>query len=413
VAFGTDVKLPESDHAPVIAEFELPDGKRRTALAIIDTSSAGFSPFNKGARPMWTIAYETAHLVSRHRGTLPAILTCPYDGQESPLEVPERTGSALDCPPFSTSRDRHTRLITEGVAQSLLDTFDEAPYVVIAEFYRKYIDANCSPKCAYEDPDAKQYYDEYHNTIRNFVDEIRAENGGLGLLFDFHGTSVIVDDPADLYFGTADGDTIARLLRVDSQAQSRRRSLPGFLRAAGYVVSPQPGRPETPAVNGGYTVRTYGSSNGDGLDEIQIEIVSPLRDDEGKREALIKSLVYAISSLVPRYADSHTLAAFQRIDLFCSGVAQTVTGQLQSRHASNDLRPRLGGEPYNRGRIEIPHDPGSTGELAAPGRAGVLGLYDENGNDYYLWVDNECELHISPSDPGSNSRARTIVGAER
>jgi predicted extracellular nuclease len=26
VAFGTDVKVPESDHAPVIAEFELPDG---------------------------------------------------------------------------------------------------------------------------------------------------------------------------------------------------------------------------------------------------------------------------------------------------------------------------------------------------------------------------------------------------
>jgi hypothetical protein len=25
VAFGTDVKFPELDHAPVIAEFELPD----------------------------------------------------------------------------------------------------------------------------------------------------------------------------------------------------------------------------------------------------------------------------------------------------------------------------------------------------------------------------------------------------
>jgi predicted extracellular nuclease len=26
IAFGTGVKFPESDHAPVIAEFELPDG---------------------------------------------------------------------------------------------------------------------------------------------------------------------------------------------------------------------------------------------------------------------------------------------------------------------------------------------------------------------------------------------------
>jgi hypothetical protein len=26
IAFATDVKYPESDHAPVVAEFELPDG---------------------------------------------------------------------------------------------------------------------------------------------------------------------------------------------------------------------------------------------------------------------------------------------------------------------------------------------------------------------------------------------------
>jgi N-formylglutamate amidohydrolase len=361
---------------------------------------------------MWTITYETAHLVSPHWGTLPVILTCPHDDQESPLGVPERTGSAPDCPPFGKSRDRHTRLITGCIAQSLLETFSEAPYVVIAEFHRRFIDANRPERCAFEYPGAKRYYNEYHNTVRNFTEDIHAENGGLGLLFDVHGTSVIVDDPADLYLGTADGDTIARLLTVDPQAQSCRRSLPGFLRAAGYVVSPQPGRPETPAVNGGYTVRTYGSSSVDGLDAIQIEIALPLRDDDGTREAFIKSLVYAIGCLVPRYADTHTLASFQRINLFGGYVAQTVTGQLQSRHASNDLRPRLGGEPYNRGRIVIRHDPGSAGELAAPGRAGVLGLYDENGNDYYLWVDNECELHISPSDPGSNSRARTIVGAE-
>jgi hypothetical protein len=48
-------------------------------------------------------------------------------------------------------------------------------------------------------------------------------------MFDIHGTQVIDDDPAELYLGTDDGDTIARLLRVDPQGQSRRRSLPGFL----------------------------------------------------------------------------------------------------------------------------------------------------------------------------------------
>jgi hypothetical protein len=64
-----------------------------------------------------------------------------------------------------------------------LDVFEEAPYVVIAEFHREYIDANRAPACAYEDEDLDPtpYYDEYHNTIRSFVEEIRAENGGLGL----------------------------------------------------------------------------------------------------------------------------------------------------------------------------------------------------------------------------------------
>jgi hypothetical protein len=47
VAFGIHVKFPESDHAPVIAEFALPDDLSHIALAIIDTSSATFGPWTK------------------------------------------------------------------------------------------------------------------------------------------------------------------------------------------------------------------------------------------------------------------------------------------------------------------------------------------------------------------------------
>jgi hypothetical protein len=85
-------------------------------------------------------------------------------------------GSAPDCPPSRKSCDRHTCLITEGIAQSLLGTFGEAPYVVIAEFHRRLVDANRPERCAFEHPDANPYYDEYHNIIRDFVNEIRAES---------------------------------------------------------------------------------------------------------------------------------------------------------------------------------------------------------------------------------------------
>ena len=364
---------------------------------------------------MWVIRYEEKNLVSRHRGTLPVILSCPHDGKEVPRGVPKRTGSNPDCPPFNTSRDLHTREITEGVAQRLLDLFGEAPYVVIAEFHRQYIDANRPADCGFEVSAAQPFYDEYHNTLRSFVDEIRAENGGLGLLFDIHGTRVIESDPADLYLGTDNGKTVLRLQQIDPQVLWRRRSLRGLLgpETAGYVISPkQQGTPETPAVDGGYAVRTYGSSQPDGLDAIQIEIASPLRDNRDKRAAFIENLGSAIGNLVDRYADAHTLAAFQKVSFLSGDLEQLVTGQVQRRSESNDSLLQLGGELQNRGRVEIRHDPGATVNDAAPRRPGILVLYDESGSDYYVWVDNQARLRISSSEANADSQVGTIVGTQ-
>jgi N-formylglutamate amidohydrolase len=361
---------------------------------------------------MWTLTYEKTNLVSRHRGTLPVILSCPHDGKEAPPGVPKRTGSNPDCPPFKTTRDLHTREITEGVAQRLLDFFGEAPYVVIAEFHRQYIDANRPPDCGFEVSAAQPFYDEYHNTLRGFVDEIRAENGGLGLLFDIHGTRAIENDPADLYLGTDNGKTVERLQKIDGQVLWRRRSLRGLLgpEAAGYVVSPkQKGIPETLAVDGGYTVRTYGSSHPDGVDAIQIEIVAALRDHKEKREALTEHLGSAIGKLVSRYADAHTLAAFHKLNFLSGDLEQIVVGQVQRRSESNDSLLQLGGELQNRGRVEIRHDPGGTVNTAAPRRPGMLVLYDENGGAYYLWIDHLGRLRISSSETAADNRTGAIV----
>jgi N-formylglutamate amidohydrolase len=361
---------------------------------------------------MWTLTYEKTNLVSRHRGTLPVILSCPHDGKEAPPGVPKRTGSNPDCPPFKTTRDLHTREITEGVAQRLLDVFGEAPYVVVAEFNRQYLDANRPPECGFEVSAAQLFYDEYHNTLRSFVDEIRAENGGLGLLFDIHGTRAIENDPADLYLGTDNGKTVERLQKIDRQVLWRRRSLRGLLgpEAAGYVVSPkQKGIPETSAVDGGYTVRTYGSSHPQGVDAIQIEIVAALRDHKEKREALTQHLGSAIGKLVDLYADAHTLAAFHKLNFLSGDLEQIVVGQVQRRSESNDSLLQLGGEPENRGRVEIRHDPGGTVNTAAPRRPGMLVLYDENGGAYYLWIDHLGRLRISSSETAADNRTGAIV----
>jgi hypothetical protein len=135
------------------------------------------------------IQYFSNNLVSSYKGTLPVILTSPHDGNQQPPGVSERTNLA-NCSHFTVLSDSYTRLITIDVAQSILKNFGKAPYVVIAEFARKYIDANRDPGCAYESPNTKIYYNEYQNTIRKYVDEIRNQNNGTGFLFDMHASVV-------------------------------------------------------------------------------------------------------------------------------------------------------------------------------------------------------------------------------
>jgi hypothetical protein len=58
----------------------------------------------------------------------------------------------------------------------------------------------------------------------------------MGLLTDIHGTTLIGGDPADVYLGTLNGQAISGLLSRDPLAMTRKRSLPGLLREAGYIA---------------------------------------------------------------------------------------------------------------------------------------------------------------------------------
>lgn len=270
---------------------------------------------------MWTIEYESRQLVARHRGTLPVILSCPHDGEDQPPGVPRRSGDGLPsvCD-FSREGDVDAAAVTTALAQRVLELGGEAPYVVLAEFHRRYIDANRPRECAYEVAEAEPFYDEYHRTLRTFVDDVRAENGGLGLLFDVHGTAGLAGDPAVIVLGTDDGRTVARLLAADPLALTRRRGFPGLLRESGYAVAPSPGQPDPPTLRGGHTVRTYGSSHADGLDAIQVELTRPLRSDPKRRAELVDRLAHAIVSAAARYADLRTLSAIHSLRLLGGGV---------------------------------------------------------------------------------------------
>jgi N-formylglutamate amidohydrolase len=242
---------------------------------------------------------------------MPVILTCPHGGSESPPGVSERTKDATpsDCG-FKVFRDNETAVITESVAQRILDITGLSPYVVSAQFHRKFIDANREIRCSFVDSDARQFYEEYHNRVGAYVNQIVQQNEGRGFLLDIHGTLEVDDDPADIYLGTADGTTLRP--GFDRRNLFMQHGLQGLLKSArrrsgtgepepvfSYRISPADETlDETSDVSGGFTVRNYGAS----INSIQIEIADTIRNDDLKRGFFIEDLALAIINFTRRHA---------------------------------------------------------------------------------------------------------------
>lgn len=262
---------------------------------------------------MRTIVFSETRLVKRQRGSLPILLTAPHGGDQDPDNVQERDPAQTpDHCLFNTARDNHTAQITETVAQKVLELTGQTPYIVIARFRRRFIDANRDNDCAFTDQQALPFYNEYHKRISGYASEINAQNRGQGFLFDIHGTGVINSDPADVYIGTADGAALRKdfargslflqhglhglLKSVRRQVILPPQTTPQNLQ---YRVSPADGTtPETSQVNGGYTIRKYAAV----LSGIQIEIANTLRDEPVKREVFCEDLAQAMVNFTRRHA---------------------------------------------------------------------------------------------------------------
>ncbi|HEY9650908.1 MAG TPA: hypothetical protein V6C95_09605 [Coleofasciculaceae cyanobacterium] len=261
---------------------------------------------------MQIINYSENLFVKKHRGTMPIILTSPHGGSESPPSVQERekANTPKGCN-FTTSRDLKTDIITESVAEKIFQLTGLSPYIVIAQFHRKFIDANRRLECAFTDSNAKTFYEEYHSSISEYVTEVLQENDGRGFLFDIHGIREISEDPADIYLGTVNGKTLQpSFQRADI---FKRHGLHGLLQASRhlvggegadtvfqYRVSPADKEAkETDEVRGGFTVRNYAELM---INCIQIEIADTLRKDEQKRGFIIEDLAFAMINFVRRHS---------------------------------------------------------------------------------------------------------------
>lgn len=239
--------------------------------------------------------------VTAKQGAIPIILTTPHGGNLAIPGVTDRTDKCKedDNDKLICDRDTSTSEITAGLANELQSLLGGSPYLVIAKFHRKYIDANRDKN----DPDAvdqpylapfdaaEPYYDYYHGKIGEYVDEVRQKWPRKAVLIDVHGCCA---GSSSVYRGTRNGRTVQDL---GNEALTGPNSIFGKLETFGYTVFPPTSAPlgnppESP--NGGHTVGWYGINRSNRIDAIQIEIGRNLRNDD-VRDKFTKDLARAIA----------------------------------------------------------------------------------------------------------------------
>lgn len=236
-------------------------------------------------------------LVQVEHGDLPIILSAPHGGSDLIPGVPERRGSGAKL--FRSKSDAFTGQLTEKLADAIEEKLGRRPYVVIARFHRKYLDANRRARDAFESPQAEPVYHAYHKAISDARRAV-TERWGRGILIDIHGQAA---EPKAIFRGTQNGKTTTYLYnRFGREAMTGETSLFGQLASQGFPVIPAIGSTnnEHPSYDGGYTVITHGSQSGGTVDAIQLELGRDLRVPGANGETANK-LAKAITEFSSNY----------------------------------------------------------------------------------------------------------------
>lgn len=224
---------------------------------------------------------SAAPLVHIQRGDLPIILSAPHGGRREVPGIEPRKGK--DVRLFRTLTDAWTDPLTEKLAAEIEKQTGKRPYLVIAKFHRKFIDANRPAKFAYESDKAKATYDAYHAALAEARREI-ITRWGRGLLLDIHGQASLNDT---IIRGSQNGQTTSHLVqKFGPDSLTGTSSLFGELAQKNFPVNPTVGsqKKEHSKYNGGHIVQKYGSSQGGTFDAIQLELGRNLRRPENNSD---------------------------------------------------------------------------------------------------------------------------------
>ncbi len=235
------------------------------------------------------------YIVSQ-RGELPIILSAPHGGTKKLPGVPERKGVGIPKggAGFSIAFDSNTDLLLLELASAIHAKFGKKPYFVLAQFSRRYVDANRPPEIAYEHPMAKPIYEAYHDALALHCRDVK-KAFGRGLLLDIHGQGSARDT---IFRGTQNGKTVTHLReRFGDKAHTGPKSFFGLLSARDIKVHPtEPDAKERAGFTGGHIVQKYGS-RGYGIDAIQLECGFDYRD-----KMKIKGVAQKMADAVHEYA---------------------------------------------------------------------------------------------------------------
>lgn len=244
----------------------------------------------------------TDDFVLVQKGELPIILTAPHGGRLALPGIAVRNIEGKPSPQFNVGGDTNTDVLVQEIAREIKRLTGKDAYLVMARYQRRFIDANRAPRIAFDDTRAAQHYDRYHQSIRQFVDEVRSKYPA-GLLIDVHGQHKF---PDHLVRGTLNGRSVVALIkRAGVEAVVGPKGLYGQLEANGFAIFPAndvppQGKHEDAGFNGGFTVAQYGSHKPNGIDAVQFEFGVKHRQ-KGEVEATAKRAAQAIVAFYEVY----------------------------------------------------------------------------------------------------------------
>ncbi|MDZ4851152.1 MAG: BPL-N domain-containing protein [Pirellulaceae bacterium] len=243
---------------------------------------------------------KLSEYVFSQAGELPIILSAPHGGTKEIPGVAKRKGEGLPTggAGYVVARDTGTEELALEVAEAIRARFGKAPYVVVSQTHRQFLDPNRPKEIAFEDSDAKPIYEYYHETLAGFCRDV-TNTFHSGLLLDLHGQGV---QRETVFRGTRNGTTVKHLREAFGEAaHSGEKSLFGNLKSRGWVVHPVPmTEKEQAGLNGGYIVGNYGSANGSSIDAIQLEFGAAYRA-KGRRAETASALAEAVADYASAY----------------------------------------------------------------------------------------------------------------